>query len=182
MHNVAYLGAGYAHTQATFSMLTRLASPLATHNEHLFRHHSFCKISTKKFKYICNCFFSFFWTIETEQGKMALNWWQHAAIYCYCWRKRTCVRWKEEGGTIPLLENRFELILRGLIRAGSSHTMSPAAKIKTRSGQIYAMPTIGQVGQSENRCGSGQKKKIMNKRKHRKDCKCCPGHYLIVNH
>ena len=62
-----------------------------------------------------------------------------------------------------MLENRFELILRGLIRAGSSHTMSPAAKIKTRSGQIYAMPTIGQVGQSENRCGSGQL--IMNKRK-----------------
>ena len=57
MHNVAYLGAGYAHTQATFSMLTRLASPLATHKEHLFRHHSFCKISTKKFKYVCNCFF-----------------------------------------------------------------------------------------------------------------------------
>ena len=62
-----------------------------------------------------------------------------------------------------MLENRFELILRGLIRAGSSHTMSPAAKIKTRSGQIYAMPTFGQVGQSENRCGSGQL--IMNKRK-----------------
>ena len=61
-----------------------------------------------------------------------------------------------------MLENRFELILRGLIRAGSSHTMSPAAKIKTRSGQIYAMPTFGQVGQSENRCGSGQ---LMNKRK-----------------
>ena len=57
-----------------------------------------------------------------------------------------------------MLENRFELILRGLIRAGSSHTMSPVAKIKTRSGQIYAMPTIGQVGQSENGCGYGQKK------------------------
>ena len=52
-----------------------------------------------------------------------------------------------------MLENRFELILRGLIRAGSSHTMSPAAKIKTRSGQmqIYAMPTFGQVGQSEQK-------------------------------
>ena len=62
-----------------------------------------------------------------------------------------------------MLENRFELILRGLIRAGSSHTMSPAAKIKTHSGQIYAMPTFGQVGQSDNRCGSGQL--IMNKRK-----------------
>ena len=62
-----------------------------------------------------------------------------------------------------MLENRFELILRGLIRAGSSHTMSPAAKIKTRSGQIYAMPTFGQVGQSDNRCGSGQL--IMNKGK-----------------
>ena len=96
-------------------------------------------------------------------------------------KKKTCVRWKEEGGTIPLLENRFELILRGLIRAGSSHTMSPAAKIKTRSGQIYVMPTIGQVGQSENGCGYGQKK-IMNKRKHRKDCKCCPGHYYTQFH
>ena len=168
MHNVAYLGAGYAHTQATFSMLTRLASPPATHKEHLFRHHSFCKISPKSSStYVI--VFSFFWTIEAEQGAMALNWWQHAAIYCYCWRKKTCVRWKEEGGTIPLLENRFELILRGLIRAGSSHTMSPAAKIKTRSGQIYAMPTLGQVGQSESRCGSGQV--IMNKRKkHRKNC------------
>ena len=35
-----------------------------------------------------------------------------------------------------MLENRFELILRGLIRAGSSHTMSPVAKIKTRSQQL----------------------------------------------
>ena len=62
-----------------------------------------------------------------------------------------------------MLENRFELILRGLIRAGSSHTMFPAAKIKTRSGQIYAMSTIGQVGQSENKWGPGQP--IVNKRK-----------------
>ena len=179
MHNVAYLGAGYAHTQATFSMLTRLASPPATHNKHLFRHHSFCKISTKKFKYVCNCFFF----LLNHRGRARKDGFElvTACINLLLLLKKTCVRWKEEGGTIPLLENRFELILRGLIRAGSSHTMSPAAKIKTRSGQIYVMPTIGQVGQSENRCGSGQKK-IMNKRKHRKDCKCCPGHYLIVNH
>ena len=152
MHNVAYLGAGYAHTQATFSMLTRLASPPATHNEHIFRHHFFCK----KIKYVCNCFF-FLLNHRGRPRKDGFELVTACSNLLLLLKKKTCVRWKEEGGTIPLLENRFELILRGLIRAGSSHTMSPAAKIKTRSGQIYVMPTIGQVGQSENGCGYGQK-------------------------
>ena len=175
---LAYLGAGYAqcclfrgwlctHTGNIFNAHT-IGEPTCNSQGTFIPTSFFCKISPKSSSTFV-IVFSFFWTIEAEQGAMALNWWQHAAIYCYCWRKKTCVRWKEEGGTIPLLENRFELILRGLIRAGSSHTMSPAAKIKTRSGQIYAMPTIGQVGQSENRRGSGQL--IMNKRKkHRKNC------------
>lgn len=64
-----------------------------------------------------------------------------------------CVFWcllaVERGGGGSSTANNGIALIRVLISAGSSRTMSSSAALFNDGGQIYATPTVGQVGRDE---------------------------------
>ena len=65
---------------------------------------------------------------------------------CVCFGLR-CLLAVERGGASTA--NNGIALIRVLISAGSSRTMSSSAALFNDGGQIYATPTVGQVGRDE---------------------------------